>query len=238
MAYGGAVPTPTDALVVLGMVRNGDNEKSVKGIDSIAKQLGTSLKDTAAEILDLACKKILAEVRNTINRINRKPVYTIHELREGYQVTPKQILIIGGPAPYFARRLEELSDFKVGVVPRWNVANALGAALARTTCEVTLFADTEQKIVAAPEEQFRESVTVNFSKENAVEKAYDLLRQKALQMGAESTDDLETEIIEDMEFNMVRGFYTTGKNIRVKVQVKPGLIYENEVVAEKLLAGV
>ncbi|QTA91732.1 hydantoinase/oxoprolinase family protein [Desulfonema magnum] len=238
MAYGGTVPTPTDALVVLGKIKSGDKANSVKGIEALAKSLGTSPEETAAEILDLACKKILAEVRNTVNRINKKPVYTIHELREGYQVSPKQILIIGGPAPYFARRLEELSNLKVGVVPRWNVANALGAALARTTCEVTLFADTEQKIAAAPEEQFREMVSANFSKENAVKKAYDLLTQKALQMGAESSSDLETEVIEDMEFNMVRGFSTTGKNIRVKVQVKPGLIYENEEVAEKLLAGM
>jgi hypothetical protein len=32
------------------------------------------------------------------------------------------------------------------------------------------------------------------------------------------------EVLETLEFNMVRGFNTTGKNIRVKVQVKPGLI--------------
>ena len=33
------------------------------------------------------------------------------------------------------------------------------------------------------------------------------------------------EVLETMQFNMVRGFSATGKNIRVKVQVKPGLIY-------------
>ncbi|MBW2478842.1 MAG: hypothetical protein JRF38_02535 [Deltaproteobacteria bacterium] len=32
------------------------------------------------------------------------------------------------------------------------------------------------------------------------------------------------EVLEKLEFNMVRGFNTTGKNIRVTVQVKPGLI--------------
>jgi hypothetical protein len=32
------------------------------------------------------------------------------------------------------------------------------------------------------------------------------------------------EVTECQEFNMVRDFYTTGKNIRVKVQIKPGLI--------------
>ena len=34
----------------------------------------------------------------------------------------------------------------------------------------------------------------------------------------------EVDIVEECSFNMVRGFYTTGKNIRLKAQIKPGLI--------------
>ncbi len=238
MAYGGAAPTPTDALFVLGKIRNGDREKAVKGIETIAKSLGKSIEDTAFQIFDIACREILAAIRKMVNAVNSKPVYTIYELREGYVVKPKQVLIIGGPAPYFARRLEELSDFKVGVVPRWGVANAIGAALARTTCEVSLFADTEQRIATAPEENFRESVSQNFSKKDALAKAYQLLKKKALQTGEKNADALETEVLEESEFNMIRGFSTIGKNIRVKVQVKPGLIYDPDVVAEKLLEGV
>lgn len=233
MAYGGEVPTPTDALFVLGMVENGDREKSVKGIDLIAKELGTSPEDTARNIFDQACRKILAEARDMTDRINSKPVYTVHELREGYKVTPKKILVLGGPAPYFAKRLEELSDYTAITVPRWSVANAIGAALARTTCAVTLFADTQQEIAAAPEENFKETVNRDFSKEAAIQKAYELLRQKAVHIGA-SPDDLDMEVIEEQQFNMVRGFYTAGKNIRVKVQVKPGLIHGYESVVSGL----
>jgi len=235
MAYGGTTPTPTDALAVLGIFKTGDREKAAQGIDSVATVLEISRDDAAFKIFDTACRNILSGVRDMIAHINGKPVYTIHELREGYQVKPRKMLIIGGPAPYFARRIEEISDYKVGVVPRWGVANAIGAALARTTCEVSLFADTEQGIAAAPEENFSEKVGKHFSKENAVEKAFFLLKQKAVRQGADCDRELETEVIEEMQFNMVRGFSTTGKNIRVKVQVKPGLIYENDVVAEKLL---
>jgi hypothetical protein len=42
-------------------------------------------------------------------------------------------------------------------------------------------------------------------------------------MGA-AEEDIEMEVIENQEFNMIKQFYTTGKNIRVKLQVKPGLI--------------
>jgi len=116
------------------------------------------------------------------------------------------------------------------VIPHWKVANAIGAALARTTCEVTLFADTQHEIAAAPEENFSETVSRNFSKEMAAEKAFELLRAKAVRMGADAAD-LDMDVTESQQFNMVRGFYTTGRNIRVKVQVRPGLIrgYENIV---------
>jgi hypothetical protein len=37
-----------------------------------------------------------------------------------------------------------------------------------------------------------------------------------------------------MAFNMVRGFYTTGQNIRVIAQVKPGLIHGHGAIVEKI----
>ena len=60
--------------------------------------------------------------------------------------------------------------------------------------------------------------------EAAVTQAYDLLRVKALARGA-NPDYLEMEEVERQQFNMVRGFNTTGRNMRVRVQVKPGLIH-------------
>ncbi len=234
MAYGGSVPTPTDALFVLGLMQDGDQEAAVKGIGSLADLLGTGIPEAAAMIFDRACHIILSEAGAMIDGINRKPVYTIHELREGLQVNPKQIFVLGGPAPWFAKRLQELSDFDVTVIPHWKVANAIGAALARTTCEVTLFADTQQELAAAPEENFSQAVTRNFSKEMAAEKAFELLKFKAVRIGADA-EDLDMEVTESQQFNMVRGFYTTGRNIRVKVQVRPGLIRGYERIVQGLM---
>ena len=53
------------------------------------------------------------------------------------------------------------------------------------------------------------------------------MEKKAVSRGADPRD-LVMEILEDLEFNMVRGFYTAGKNMRIKVQVKPGLIHGYE----------
>jgi len=233
MAYGGPQPTPTDALFVLEDIPEGSREKSIAGLTPLATQLGVSVNSLAAEIIDLSCKKILAAARRLIYQINRKPVYTVHELQEGYAVDPKAILILGGPAPYFARYLESMSEYPVRVVPRWKVANAIGAALARTTCEVNFFVDTQRGVAEALEENFSRRVDHSFDRQAAIGQALDLLKAKAIDRGANPAY-LETEVLEALQFNMVRGFNTIGRNIRVKVQVKPGMIHGYDGAIAKL----
>jgi N-methylhydantoinase A/oxoprolinase/acetone carboxylase beta subunit len=230
MAYGGPAPTTTDALFVLGQIVEGDREASWRGLSPLAEQMGVSVEEAARRIFDEACKNILSAAADMIADINSKPVYTVHELLEGHQVKPKEILVLGGPAPYFAMRFAALTDFHVTVVPQWQVANAVGAALARTTSEITLFVDTERGIASIPEEAYYEPIMKDFDRKKAVDLAYEMLRKKALQSGA-NPGDLEMELLEDVEFKMVRGFYTTGRNIRVRVQVKPGLIQQYRSVA-------
>jgi N-methylhydantoinase A len=234
MAHGGPSPTPTDALVILGKTRRGSREQAEKGFTPLAEQLGVSLEDAAFKVFDHTCRQILNEAEAMIERINRQPVYTVHEMQDGYQVHPTTILVLGGPAPLFAAHLETLSSYRVGVVPRWTVANAIGAALARTTCEVNLYADTEQQIVTAPEEDFMERVDGSFDRVKARHMALDLLKNKAIARGA-NPEHLEMEVTEDLQFNMVRGFHTTGRNIRIRAQVQPGLIHDYDPVAGRLM---
>jgi N-methylhydantoinase A/oxoprolinase/acetone carboxylase beta subunit len=233
MAYGGPVPTPTDAFLITADIKSGDRGNALKGMSQIADQLGLPVDQTAHEIFDLACRRLIEEARGMIRRVNSKPVYTVHELLEGYTVAPKNLLVLGGPAPQFADGIKEISDYRLQVVPRWRVANAIGAALARTTCEVSLYADTEQGILTAPNENFRQQIPNRFSRKDAVEVAFKLLKEKALSRGA-NPDFLEMELLESAEFNMVRGFHTAGKNIRVSAQVKPGLIHGYNRLLENL----
>jgi N-methylhydantoinase A len=233
MAYGGPVPTPTDALFVLGKMDNGDRQKSVAGIAPIAAALNLTVEKAAQDIFDLTCQNILSEATAMVMRLNRKPVYTIYELQEGLQLNPKEILILGGPAPFFAERLKELSAYDVRVIPKWSVANAVGAALARTTCEVTLFADSERGSLLAPGENYSLPIQTHFTAQEAIDIAHELLRAKAVARGA-NPDHLDMEIIENLQFNMVRGFRSTGKNIRVRAQVRPGLVHGYERILQSL----
>ena len=235
MAYGGPRAHSHGChFFCLGIGEGGDLEKAREGIQTVADALGIELQDAANRIFEQACQTILDNAAAMIDRINAKPVYTVHELWEGYRLHPRHILVLGGPAPWFAKGLERLSDSRVAVVPRWAVANAIGAGLARTTCEVTFFADTEREIATAPEENFTAVIPSSYTKEDAIAATLDLLRRKAIARGA-NPEHLELEVVEAMSFNMVRGFYTTGRNIRVVAQVKPGLIHGYDPIAEKIM---
>ncbi len=225
MAYGGTQPTPTDAFYVLGKGGSdgGDAAKSRAGLLPVAEALGLSVDETAQKIFTAACRTILDAAEEMIKTINSKPVYTVHELWEGSEIRVTRLLILGGPAPQFANEIQTMFAGQVEVVPHHHVANAIGCALARTTCEVILFADTDQGKATSPSENFSQKIPYNFSLDDARAMAQDLLRKKAIQRGA-NPNDMQTEVLEESQFNMVRGFQTVGKNMRVRMQVKPGLI--------------
>lgn len=219
LALGGPEATPTDAMLVLNPdEKRGDVALALEGMKRLGDALGLSAQDAASKVMDLLCATILEHARAMVSEINGKPVYTIHELMEGYQLDPTEILLLGGPANSLCGYLENHTDAKVRVVPKAGVANAIGAGLARPTREVTLFADTEKGVILVPAENYSKTMKTHFTLDDAEETARDLLKQRF------GETPVETEVVESMAFNMVRGFRTTGKNIRVRVQVKPGLV--------------
>ncbi|ACN16197.1 putative hydantoinase/oxoprolinase family protein [Desulforapulum autotrophicum HRM2] len=232
LAFGGPEPTPTDAMIVLGIMTAGDRQKALDGMADIAGQLGTTPVQAADTIFKTCCAMIVKVANKMVTQINSKPVYTVHEFLEGYQIKPRKILLLGGPARFFAPEIERQSGIETRSVPASSVANAIGAALARTTCEVSLSADTEQKIASAPEEDFSAPIPRGYTEDDVIETAYTLLHSKAIRAGSQP-EDLEIEVIEFQKFNIVRKFSTQGKIYRAKLQVKPGLIkgYDNVYIS-------
>ncbi len=233
MAYGGSTPTPTDALFVLGRATDGSRADAEKGIKTIADEMGVSTRDAANNIFDKTCRLILEKAGEMVEKINSKPVYTVREALEGHRIDPGHLLVLGGPAPHFEAHFREISGYKVKKVPQWDVANAIGTALSRTTCEVTLFVDTYRCRAMAPEENFSESVSPRITLDEARAIALDLLTKKALREGA-APGDFETDVLEELEFNMVRNFQRIGRNIRIKLQVRPGLMHDYHEITQMI----
>jgi len=230
MAFGGPSPTPTDALVVLGLMDEGDSNKAREGVHEIAVALDMNDEDAADHIFRSCCAVILKKTFEMIDRLNSKPVYTVHDFLEGYKLSPAKIVLLGGPAKFFAEKIQDMYKIETLAVPESSVANAIGAALARTTCEVSLNADTEQGIVTAHEEDFAEPVSKSYCEDDLVETAYNLLKEKAENSGADPDNLDEVEVVEFQEFNIVRNFSPRGKIFRTKMQLKPGLIKGYESV--------
>jgi len=222
-AFGGPFPTPTDAMIILGLTSIGERERAKGALLPLARHMQCSVLEVAKTIFEQTCEKIASAVLDEMEAINNRPVYTIHEILEDRRLEPKILYVVGGPARPMAFRLGEMLGCPVYVPEHAEVANAIGAALARTTAEMTILADTEQGTLTIGEEGDRIAIPPRFTREDAIRIAKEKLRKRAIKMGAKE-EALEIEVTEDQEFNMVRGFYTTGKNIRVRVQVKPGLI--------------
>jgi hypothetical protein len=95
--------------------------------------------------------------------------------------------------------------------------------MARTTVELNLVADTEDGTLSIAEEGLLQRIPASFTEKDVINFGKELLVKKARASGAREKD-IEAEVAEFQSFNVVRGYSTTGKNIRVKLQVKPGLI--------------
>ncbi|MDA8124807.1 MAG: hydantoinase/oxoprolinase family protein [Deltaproteobacteria bacterium] len=222
-AFGGPLPTPTDAMVVLGLTAIGDGDRAAASLRPLACARRESLAETAAQIFGDTCASIALQVRAFIDEINNQPVYTIHELLEGKQLRPRLLYVVGGPAQPMAAELGRLLECEPRIPAHAEVANAIGAALARTTAELTLLADTERRMLSIAEEGIQLPIPHGFTSSDAIRLGKEKLRAKVLQMGG-GEEALAIEVVEVQEFNMVRECSTAGKNIRVKVQIKPGAI--------------
>lgn len=235
-AFGGPKPTPTDALITLGLIddnvfsygknsRDDCERNAFYAMKLLSKKLNISEMDTAKLILDTMGNTIKNKVDNLLIHINSHPVYTIKELLYGKKVKPKVIKVIGGPSKSLSTILNKKFNLPCYYPKNYQVANAVGAALARPTTEITMLIDTSKKIISVPELNYYEKTNIDYTLDSAKKKALELINEKAKSIGA-NYGNFESEITEESSFNMVRGFYTIGKNIRVKAQIKPGLIHQ------------
>ena len=222
VAFGGKHLTPTDALVYLGAIKAEYESESAEALESMAKEIQMPPEEFAEMIIDKFCKTVRETVESTLNKINASPVYTIRELLADRTVKPQSVGIIGGPAKALSKYLEKELNMPVEYPLNHEIANAIGAALARPTVEVNLIADTDREILSIPETGVYERINKYYELEDAKERALSEVKQAGEIMGL-SADLSGAEIVEASSFNMVKG-YRADKNIRVKAQNKPGLI--------------
>jgi len=223
--FGGPVPTPTDAMITLGLLDAGDREAAKEAMKRLAVSLNKDVKEAAEYVLECSARKIADSARDFIHYINSRPVYTIHEVLKEEKIEPSSVVIIGGPAPQMAEYVSRALSLPCRVPSHHGVANAVGAALARVTTEITLQGDTERGYVSIPEANIHDRIDSRFDINAAISLARSVIEKLAAEKGA-NVEDLDFSVTEQQVFNMIRGYSRAGQNIRLKMCLVPGLIPE------------
>lgn len=220
VAFGGQLPTPTDAMIVLDEIYDGDKFRARDSLRKFADKLRVSVEEVATLILDAMVDQIHKEVIKGLSDVNSKPVYTIKELLQDREIVPEFVTVIGGPARILSSRIKRVFNLGVVLPGEFQLANAIGAALANPTLEINMIADTERGRLSVPELELYEPVDDNFDLNQAEIRSLELVIEAAEKLGA---SNVEAEVVESSSFNMLKGYYGNASNIRVRAQIKPGL---------------
>ena len=219
MAFGGKIPTPTDAMVVLGSIADGSEEKAAKAMLLLRPE--QKPEETAAALLDRFADKVAENVEELIDEVFSRPVYTVSAFLDRQKLSPKKLIVIGGPADALHNFLEDRFELECRVPHDYEVANAIGSARARLTAQVSLYADTGLGRLSIPEMSIMEKPGRMFTMMEAEVRLKEALRDMVDSMGDDSS--AEIDMIEKVEMNTVRGFSSTGKIISLKAQIRPGI---------------
>ncbi len=225
VALGGPAPTPTDAMIALGLMKIGNRQEAVNQMKDLGKAVGLDTVGAAQKILKTTAASIADSAQAFLHEINSQPIYTIYEVLQDQKIEPTSALIMGGPAPHLADYLQMALGVPCRVPDHFEVANAVGAAVARVTCALTLQADTSRGFVVIPEANIQEKIGAGFGLEEAIALGRKTLENRAATIGA-LKENLEISITEKQVFNMIRGYSRAGRNIRLKMSLTPGLIQE------------
>jgi N-methylhydantoinase A len=224
VCLGGSLPTPTDALRILGLSDLGDGRAARSAMTEVAQTLGVTLEEAAQRVVECAASAIAQGVEDMFVHWHNEPVYRIWEVVQEQHARPALVVGVGGGAPWLAAAAADLLDARCLVPEHAAVANALGAALARPTLTLSLHADTSEEIWMTEEDGDSGRLDDDrLSLVEAEQMALDMLAAKAANAGI--GDYAREALVTYSEvFNMVRGSYTIGRLLSVTAEIPAGLL--------------
>ena len=219
MALGGPVPTPTDAMIVLGTLDTGSEKLAAEAMQRLVPDQPP--ETTASLLLAAFTERIKQEVDLMIQLVFSRPVYTVKALLNRKMIEPTEIIVVGGPAEAMRSNISRAFGLPCSVPNHYEVANAVGSARTRPTLQATLYADTSDGTLSIPETGTFEKITKGFRMQDAEHRLQKVITDMARQYGMTHVPNID--FLEPQEMNTVEGFYTSGKIISLKAQIQPGL---------------
>lgn len=239
VALGGVEPTLGDALIVLGHANYGDFNLASRALQDLADAIQATVQsnnvntlnnqltliktssDVARLILQNALETIQCGVDEVITVENKRPIYVVADIVNPDIFVPEHIVVVGGTAPSLGASIGEYMDLPITIPENAAVANAIGAALALSTIELTVHVDTKRRLLVIPELGIKQQNCTLKQAEQVVERAKEALSEEALRLGLDTAQEIEVISIED--FPVVEGWQSMERLITVKVQLAAGV---------------
>lgn len=239
VALGGVEPTLGDALIVLGHANYGDFNLASRALQDLADAIQATVQsnnvntlnnqltliktssDVARLILQNALETIQRGVDEVITVENKRPIYVVADIVNPDIFVPEHIVVVGGTAPSLGASIGEYMDLPITIPENAAVANAIGAALALSTIELTVHVDTKRRLLVIPELGIKQQNCTLKRAEQVVERAKEALSEEALRLGLDTSQEIEIISIED--FPVVEGWQSMERLITVKVQLAAGV---------------
>ena len=224
---GGEALTPTDAMRYLELIDYGKRELAEKALASVLPpelQTPEAYRLLAQEIINQVVEKISAAVDSLKREWQEEPAYKVWEVLHPQEAKTFKTLVSGGSAQGLAQALGEClqTPVQLGIYPQ--VANALGAAMARPTLDCTLNLDTYTRRYSVEEtgEQGKWNGSLRPHKEVEGFLASLVQRQADLYGIQVQDQELETEPFDF--FPVVHSYQTVGQIVRGAAHLRPGVI--------------
>ena len=180
---------------------------------------------SALDVAQLIVEKALETIQHGIDEVvqaeNKRPVYVVADIVNPDVFAAAQIVVVGGTAPSLGSSIGEFLNLPVTIPENAAVANAIGAALALSTIELTVHVDTKRRLLVIPELGIKQQTCILKRAEQVVERAKEALVEEALRLGLDKAQEVEVISIED--FPVVEGWQSMERLITVKVQLEAGV---------------
>jgi N-methylhydantoinase A len=211
---------------VTGLTEIGDQKQANKAMEILGKELGVDSKLAAELVLKKTVERIAGEIESMFTDWEQEPAYRIWELQQRKKIRPQNLVGIGAASPALLPLLGKEMGCSALTPPDADVANAIGAALAKTNLRLTFHFDTERKFYFIEENGVQEKLKKIDSLAGAESFAMDRLKEEGEKIGIPAKE--EPELVYSELFNMVRGWRTGGRLIDVCVQFPTGIIQYRE----------
>ncbi len=180
-----------------------------------------SALDVAQRVVEKALETIQHGIDEVVQAENKQPVYVVADIVNPDVFAAAQIVVVGGTAPSLGPSIGKYLSLPVTIPENAAVANAIGAALALSTIELTVHVDTKRRLLVIPELGIKQQTCTLKRAEQVVDRAKEALMEEALRLGLDKTQEVEVISIED--FPVVEGWQSMERLITVKVQLEAGV---------------